>query len=519
MGFTKISDSAMQTHGVIGMDDTPNLSVIEMQRKFDELATDVLRPAFDNLIDELEAPTAAASIGTPSGTVQTDLTELKSKEHFHTNKDTIDKFSVDENNKLLYDGKSISTSSESFKTVTVNGTPIVATTEDTLKFVEGDNVKLQADVVSKTIKINSTAGDKGEKGDPGASVDVEVLPKEGKNRTVNFVNNDTRELLNSIIVRDGDNGIDGQNGRNGASITAVSEPIENGVKVTILDRDTEEEIDSFTLQNGESGTVVVSYKEEWSDSIIYNPGDVVHRINASYLAVSRNSGHDPQFDYGHYYWGLMCVDGQKGEQGNKGDKGDTGTSADPITATSDKISTDTTRVTITNATTGAVLTEFDIKDGKDGSGSGDMSKSVYDTDNDGSVDSADTLKGLSASVIELNYVAGATDNIQSQLNAKANDSELKAVAKSGSYNDLSEKPSIPTTLAQLPTDADHRTVSDAEKTAWNNKLDSYTETDPTVPSWAKEPNKPSYTASEVGAYTKAEVDAMIGDVETLLASL
>lgn len=213
MGFTKISDSAMQTHGVIGMDDTPNLSVIEMQRKFDELATDVLRPAFDNLIDELEAPTAAASIGTPSGTVQTDLTELKSKEHFHTNKDTIDKFSVDENNKLLYDGKSISTSSESFKTVTVNGTPIVATTEDTLKFVEGDNVKLQADVVNKTIKINSTAGDKGEKGDPGASVDVEVLPKEGKNRTVNFVNNDTRELLNSIIVRDGDNGIDGQNGR------------------------------------------------------------------------------------------------------------------------------------------------------------------------------------------------------------------------------------------------------------------------------------------------------------------
>lgn len=30
-------------------------------------------------------------------------------------------------------------------------------------------------------------------------------------------------------------------------------------------------------------------------------------------------------------------------------------------------------------------------------------------------------------------------------------------------------------------------------------LQSYTETDPTVPSWAKQPNKPTYTASEVGA--------------------
>lgn len=30
-------------------------------------------------------------------------------------------------------------------------------------------------------------------------------------------------------------------------------------------------------------------------------------------------------------------------------------------------------------------------------------------------------------------------------------------------------------------------------------LQSYTETDPTVPAWAKEPNKPTYTASDVGA--------------------
>ena len=37
------------------------------------------------------------------------------------------------------------------------------------------------------------------------------------------------------------------------------------------------------------------------------------------------------------------------------------------------------------------------------------------------------------------------------------------------------------------------------KGTWETFLQSYTETDPTVPSWAKQSTKPSYTASEVGA--------------------
>lgn len=63
-------------------------------------------------------------------------------------------------------------------------------------------------------------------------------------------------------------------------------------------------------------------------------------------------------------------------------------------------------------------------------------------------------------------------------------------------------------------------VTPEEKTAWDNKLDSYEETDPTVPTWAKQETKPSYTASEVGAaesththddryYTETEVDNLL----------
>lgn len=67
-------------------------------------------------------------------------------------------------------------------------------------------------------------------------------------------------------------------------------------------------------------------------------------------------------------------------------------------------------------------------------------------------------------------------------------SNLARVAHTGSYNDLSNKPTIPT----VPTNV----------SAFNNDagyLTGYTETDPTVPAWAKSPTKPSYTASEVGA--------------------
>lgn len=59
---------------------------------------------------------------------------------------------------------------------------------------------------------------------------------------------------------------------------------------------------------------------------------------------------------------------------------------------------------------------------------------------------------------------------------------------SGSYDDLTDKPTIPT----VPSNVSAFT-NDA------GYLTSYTETDPTVPSWAKASSKPSYTASEVGA--------------------
>lgn len=70
--------------------------------------------------------------------------------------------------------------------------------------------------------------------------------------------------------------------------------------------------------------------------------------------------------------------------------------------------------------------------------------------------------------------------------------KLAKVATSGSYADLSGKPTIPTTLAGLTDDSTHRTVTDTEKATWNAKSNfsgSYNDLT----------NKPTIPAEQVNA--------------------
>lgn len=81
------------------------------------------------------------------------------------------------------------------------------------------------------------------------------------------------------------------------------------------------------------------------------------------------------------------------------------------------------------------------------------------------------------------------------ISGKANSADLAAVATSGSYNDLSNKPTIPDVSGFYTKPVGGIPAADLEDTY----LTSFTETDPTVPAWAKSENKPTYTAQEVGA--------------------
>lgn len=68
---------------------------------------------------------------------------------------------------------------------------------------------------------------------------------------------------------------------------------------------------------------------------------------------------------------------------------------------------------------------------------------------------------------------------------------LKTVATTGSYNDLTDKPTIPT----VPTKTSDLTNDSGFITA--DDIPAVTETDPTVPAWAKASTKPSYSYDEI----------------------
>lgn len=106
---------------------------------------------------------------------------------------------------------------------------------------------------------------------------------------------------------------------------------------------------------------------------------------------------------------------------------------------------------------------------------------------------------------------GAQVNVKSDWNATSGDAQIlnKPTKVSDFTNDTgyltehqdisgkADKSEIPTKVSQLQNDSGY--------------LTSFTESDPTVPAWAKEPNKPSYTAEEVGAPTVAEMNTAIGE--------
>jgi hypothetical protein len=100
----------------------------------------------------------------------------------------------------------------------------------------------------------------------------------------------------------------------------------------------------------------------------------------------------------------------------KGDKGDTGNGISSVVKTSGTGAagtTDTYTITFTNGTT----TTFQVYNGADGLGSGDMLKSIYDTNNDGKVNRADDadklggqLPGYYAKVEDIPDISGKLDN-------------------------------------------------------------------------------------------------------------
>lgn len=186
-----------------------------------------------------------------------------------------------------------------------------------------------------------------------------------------------------------------------------------------------------------------------------------------------------------------------------------------------------------------------------GTGDGDMLKSTYDANNNGIVDNAEKVNGHTVlSDVPLN--AKFTDTVYDDTSISGRISAIEAKETSwdnksdfdGDYESLTNKPTIPTVpTAEISANTNARhthtnktvidSITQAKINSWDSKstfsgnysdlsgkptklsdftddlgtspththsqyLTSFTETDPTVPAWAKAENKPTYNASEVG---------------------
>lgn len=116
MAFTKITNQELNSRGATTLPNQPKISATALKQEFDAPAKNIVAPKFNNLIDELEATTAAASLGAvaPTGrtgeTVQAviddisdDLATLEesagpaiAEAHTHPNKELLDTYTQTE---------------------------------------------------------------------------------------------------------------------------------------------------------------------------------------------------------------------------------------------------------------------------------------------------------------------------------------------------------------------------------------------------------------------------------------
>ena len=236
--------------------------------------------------------------------------------------------------------------------------------------------------------------------------------------------------------------------------------------------------------------------------------------------------------------------GEKGDKGDKGEKGDTGntgaTGAQGVQGVQGEPGySPTVEISKTGKVTTVTITDengahtFTINDGMDGTGSGDMHTSAYDPKGKAQDIFAYADAQAGAAMDEATAAAAAASSAQSTASSaqvtatRAQDTADAKLAKTGDGSNVTSGISVTSVrrnlvageklsimfgkiykyFADLGSLAFKSTVakSDLAKDVQTSlgkadtAMQSYTETDPTVPAWAKAEKKPTYTASEVGA--------------------
>nr|DAE53003.1 MAG TPA: nucleoid-associated protein [Bacteriophage sp.] len=242
---------------------------------------------------------------------------------------------------------------------------------------------------------------------------------------------------------------------------------------------------------------------------------------------------------------LVLEKGEQGEQGKQGIQGEIGPQGNPgadaptITGITIRQSDYHLIVTLSDGTS----YDAGYCRGASGAGTGDMLASVYDPNNKHQdifayVDNA--IKDVKVTT-DATPTQGSTNPVQSGgvYSALAN-----KLGKTGDGSNVTAAFTVATTRANVATGeklsvlcgkiakwfadlgslafkstvAKSDLASDVQTSLGkaDSALQSYTETDPTVPEWAKAATKPSYTASEVGALPNTTVIPSVPSTTSLL---
>ena len=216
------TDSAGDRVGVIGQDTTPNLSASEMQYSVEAVVREVVIPAYNSLVDALNALTAAASVGAAdangvSSTVQAELEKRLisgNVKYIRLNGDKVLETSEDG---VVWEA----TGSSGHVIVKPDGT--IAPQRSRMKFTNGVVSDDGTQTVITGLKGDKgdqgeqgIQGEKGEKGETGATGPV-IVPSVDANGIMSFTIQDTAIAPQSVSVRgpQGPQGVQGEQGVQG----------------------------------------------------------------------------------------------------------------------------------------------------------------------------------------------------------------------------------------------------------------------------------------------------------------